>query len=307
MNHEEAKQYKKMILTPPGRLIFTLAVPTVVSMLITMIYNLVDAYFVGKLGRSASAAIGIVMTFQTVFQAFGFMFGQGSGSKVARLLAVGKKDDADRILTLGIAASFISGLMLMLLGLVFINPLIRLMSTETIFPYAKTYAIYIIISGPVLSVSCVLNNVLRYEGRAFFAMFGLVSGGVLNMILDPILMFNFGLGIRGAAISTMVSQFVSLGILLYMFISHKAISSIRFRYLKLPAGEIASSVAEIVKTGFPSLLRQLCATLSTSLLNIVSKPYGDAAMAAMTIDGRVLMFIGSTMIGIEAAARPSAM
>lgn len=304
MNHEEAKQYKKMILTPPGRLIFTLAVPTVVSMLITMIYNLVDAYFVGKLGRSASAAIGIVMTFQTVFQAFGFMFGQGSGSKVARLLAVGKKDDADRILTLGIAASFISGLMLMLLGLVFINPLIRLMSTETIFPYAKTYAIYIIISGPVLSVSCVLNNVLRYEGRAFFAMFGLVSGGVLNMILDPILMFNFGLGIRGAAISTMVSQFVSLGILLYMFISHKAISSIRFRYLKLPAGEIASSVAEIVKTGFPSLLRQLCATLSTSLLNIVSKPYGDAAMAAMTIDGRVLMFIGSTMIGIGQGFQP---
>ena len=304
MNHEEAKQYKKMILTPPGRLIFTLAVPTVVSMLITMIYNLVDAYFVGKLGRSASAAIGIVMTFQTVFQAFGFMFGQGSGSKVARLLAVGKKDDADRILTLGIAASFISGLMLMLLGLVFINPLIRLMSTETIFPYAKTYAIYIIISGPVLSVSCVLNNVLRYEGRAFFAMFGLVSGGVLNMILDPILMFNFGLGIRGAAISTMVSQFVSLGILLYMFISHKAISSIRFRYLKLPAGEIASSVGEIVKTGFPSLLRQLCATLSTSLLNIVSKPYGDAAMAAMTIDGRVLMFIGSTMIGIGQGFQP---
>ena len=304
MNSEEAKQYKKMILTPPGKLIFTLAVPTVVSMLITMIYNLVDAYFVGKLGRSASAAIGIVMSFQTVFQAFGFMFGQGSGSKVARLLAVGKKDDADRILTLGIAASFMSGLILMLLGLAFINPLVGLMSTDTIFPYAKTYALYIIISGPVLSVSCVLNNVMRYEGRAFFAMFGLVSGGVLNMILDPILMFGCGLEIKGAAISTMLSQFVSLGILLYMFLSHRAISSIRLKYLKLPLGEIASSVFEIVKTGFPSMLRQLCATLSTSLLNIVSKPYGDAAMAAMTIDGRVLMFIGSTMIGIGQGFQP---
>ena len=293
-----------MILTPPGKLIFTLAVPTVISMLITMIYNLVDAYFVGKLGTSASAAIGIVMTFQTVFQAFGFMFGQGSGSKVARLLAVGNNDDADRILTLGIAASFITGLVLMAFGLIFINPLIHLMSTDTIFPYARTYALYIIVSGPVLSVSCVLNNVMRYEGRAFFAMFGLVSGGVLNMILDPILMFGFGMGIRGAAISTMVSQFVSLGILSYMFISHKAISSVRFRYLRLPAPEIMRSVSEIVRTGFPSLLRQLCATLSTSVLNIVSKPFGDAAMAAMTIDGRVLMFLGSTMIGIGQGFQP---
>lgn len=304
MNHEEARQYKKMILTPPGKLIFTLAVPTVVSMLITMIYNLVDAYFVGKLGKSASAAIGIVMTFQTVFQAFGFMYGQGSGSKIARLLAVGKKEEADRVLTLGIAASFMSGLILMMLGLVFIDPLIHLMSTDTIFPYAKIYALYIIISGPVLSVSCVLNNVMRYEGRAFFAMFGLVSGGVLNMILDPILMFGFGMGIRGAAIATMVSQFLSLGILLYMFLSHRAISSIRLKYLKLPAGEIASCVFDIIKTGFPSLLRQLCATLSTSVLNIVSKPFGDAAMAAMTIDGRVLMFIGSTMIGIGQGFQP---
>jgi Na+-driven multidrug efflux pump len=159
-------------------------------------------------------------------------------------------------------------------------------------------------AGPVLSMSCVLNNVMRYEGRAFFAMFGLVSGGVLNMFLDPILMFNLGMGIKGAAVSTFVSQCVSFALLLYMFLSHRAISSIRLNYLRLPFKEIMSSLVLIVKTGFPSLLRQLCATLSTMVLNLCSKPFGDPAIAAMTIDGRVLMFIGSTMIGIGQGFQP---
>ena len=293
-----------MILTPPGKLVFTLAVPTVISMLITMVYNLADSYFVGKLNTSASAAIGIVMSVQAVFQAFGFMFGQGSGSKIARLLAAGKKDEADKTLTLGVSASLLCGLLLECLGFIFLDTLINMMATETIFPYAKIYATYILLSGPALAVSCVLNNVLRYEGRAFFAMFGLVSGGILNMALDPVLMFNYDMGIRGAAVATMVSQVVSLGILLYMFLSHRAISSIRLSYLKLPTQEIAVRIFEIIKTGFPSLLRQLCATVSTMVLNICSKPYGDAAIAAMTIDGRVLMFIGSTMIGIGQGFQP---
>ena len=304
MNEDEARQYKKMILTPPGTLVFTLAVPTVISMLITMVYNLADSYFVGKLNTSASAAIGIVMSVQSVFQAFGFMFGQGSGSKIARLLAAGKKEEADKTLTLGVTASLLCGLLIEGLGFIFLDALINAMATPTIFPYAKIYATYILLSGPVLAVSCVLNNVLRYEGRAFFAMFGLVSGGILNMALDPILMFNYEMGIRGAAVATMVSQFVSLAILLYMFLTHRAISSIKFEYMKLPMQEIASRVFEIIKTGFPSLLRQLCATVSTMVLNICSKPYGDAAIAAMTIDGRVLMFIGSTMIGIGQGFQP---
>ena len=304
MNEDEAKQYKKMILTPPGELVFTLAVPTVISMLITMVYNLADAYFVGKINTSASAAIGVVMSVQSVFQAFGFMFGQGSGSKIARLLAAGKKDEADKNLTLGIFGSLTCGILLAVIGFAGLDALIDSMATATIFPYAKIYATYILISGPALAVSCVLNNVLRYEGRAFFAMFGLVSGGILNMILDPILMFNYEMGIRGAAVATFVSQFVSLGILLYMFLSHRAISSINLKYLALPAREIAKTMFEIVKTGFPSLLRQLCATISTMVLNGSSKPYGDAAIAAMTIDGRVLMFIGSTMIGIGQGFQP---
>jgi len=239
MNEDEALQYEKMLITPPGKLIFRLAVPTVISMLTTMIYNLVDAYFVGKLNTSASASIGIVMNIQAVFQAFGFMCGQGSGSMIARYLTSGKRDEADRTLTVGVLTALVLGVLLSVFGLIAVNPIIYLLgSTDTIFPYAKTYAIYILLSGPALAMSCVLNNVMRYEGRAFYAMFGLVSGGVLNMICDPIFMFGFHMGIRGAALATMLSQYVSLFILLYMFLSHKAISSIRLSCLKGKPSEL---------------------------------------------------------------------
>lgn len=306
MNADDAKQYRKMILTPPGRLIFTLAVPTVISMLTTMIYNLVDSYFVGKLGTSASAAVGIVMSVQAVFQAFGFMYGQGSGSMIARFLASGKKQEADRTLTIGLAGSCLTGLFLAAAGLIAIRPLMYLMgSTDTIYPYARTYAFFILLSGPALAMSCVLNNVMRYEGRAFFAMFGLVSGGVLNMIMDPVLMFGLGLGITGAALSTMISQYVSFAILLYMFLSGKTISNIKLSVLKTtPAPAVLSSAVKIIRTGLPSLVRQLFGALSTMTLNLCAKPYGDAAIAAMTIDGRVLMFIASSMIGIGQGFQP---
>ena len=306
MNADDAKQYRKMILTPPGRLIFTLAVPTVISMLTTMIYNLVDSYFVGKLGTSASAAVGIVMSVQAVFQAFGFMYGQGSGSMIARFLASGKKQEADRTLTTGLAGACLTGLLLAAAGLIAIRPLMYIMgSTDTIYPYARTYAFFILLSGPALAMSCVLNNVMRYEGRAFFAMFGLVSGGVLNMIMDPILMFGLGLGITGAALSTMISQYVSFAILLYMFLSGKTISNIKLSVLKTtPAPAVLSSAVKIIRTGLPSLIRQLFGALSTMTLNLCAKPYGDAAIAAMTIDGRVLMLIASSMIGIGQGFQP---
>ncbi len=305
MTEDEARQYKKMILTPPGRLIFRLAVPTVISMLITMIYNLVDAYFVGRLGTSASAAIGILINVNATFQAFGFMYGQGSGSKIARLLAAGKKDDADRILVVGVTGALITGFVLMSLVLIFLRPIIYVLgSTDTIYPYAHTYAFYVLLSSPVLCASCVLNNVMRYEGRAFFAMFGLVSGGVLNMLLDPVLMFGLGLGIKGAALSTMISQYVSFFVLLSMFLRHKTISSIRLSYLKRPVKELLDDAFLIIKTGLPSLIRQLFAVLSNATQNNCSKPYDDPAIAAMTIDGRVLMFIASAMIGIGQGFQP---
>ena len=301
MTEKERHQYEKLVLTPVSRLIPSLAVPTVISMMVTMIYNLVDAYFVGKLGTSASAAIGIVLGVQSIIQAFGFMLGHGSGSLISVHLGRGDRETADRLLSTAFFTAAAFSILLSAVCMIFLTPLMRLMgSTDTILPFSSNYAAYILISGPALMCSCVLNNVMRYEGKAVFAMVGLVSGGVLNMIGDPILMFGLGLGIDGAGLSTAISQYISFGILLFMFLSRRTISRISPRCVTKDIRDLF----QILKVGFPSLIRQMLNSIATMTLNNCAMPYGDAAIAAMSIVGRITMFIGSAMIGIGQGFQP---
>ena len=298
---KEQQQYRKLVLTPVERLIPQLAVPTILSMMVTMIYNLVDAYFVGRLGTSASAAIGVVLGVQSIFQAFGFMMGHGAGSQISLRLGEGDRDAADRLFSTAFFHALVISVIVGVLGLVGLEPLMRLMgSTDTILPFSKNYGFYILISGPALVGSCVLNNVMRYEGRAVLAMFGLVTGGVLNMIGDPILMFGLGLGIDGAGLSTAISQYISFGILLYMVFSKRTISRLSLRYRSNDPDVTLS----IMRVGFPSLIRQMLNSLATITLNHCAMPYGDAAIAAMAIVGRIVMFIGSAMIGLGQGFQP---
>ena len=298
---KEQQQYRKLVLTPIPQLIPRLAVPTILSMMITMIYNLVDAYFVGRLGTSASAAIGVVLGVQSIFQAFGFMMGHGSGSQISVKLGAGDKDAANRLFSTAFFHALAISVVVAILGLLGLEPLMHLMgSTDTILPFSKNYGFYILISGPALVGSCVLNNVMRYEGRAVLAMCGLVTGGVLNMIGDPILMFGLGLGIDGAGLSTAISQYISFGILLYMVFSKRTISRIS---LKHRSNDPEVTLA-IMRVGFPSLIRQMLNSISTITLNHCAMPYGDAAIAAMTIVGRIVMFIGSAMIGLGQGFQP---
>lgn len=301
MSEKERRQYEKLVLTPVGTLIPSLALPTVISMMTTMIYNLVDAYFVGKLGTSASAAIGIVLGVQSIIQAFGFMLGHGSGSLISIHLGKGEREEADTLLSTAFFTAAGFGILLSLLCMIFLTPLMRLMgSTDTILPFSRNYASYILLSGPALMCSCILNNVMRYEGKAVFAMVGLVSGGVLNMIGDPILMFGLGLGIDGAGLSTAISQYISFGILLSMYLCRKTISRISIRKYSRDPGRLV----RIIKVGFPSLIRQMLNSIATMTLNNCAMPYGDAAIAAMSIVGRITMFIGSAMIGIGQGFQP---
>ena len=306
MDLKEQKQYEKMILTPPKRLIVTLAIPTILSMLISMIYNLVDAYFVGILGTSAAAAVGVVMSIQAVFQAFGFMFGHGAGSIISRLLSEGRREEADKTLTTSFLSSLIVAGILSVVGLFLLEPLsIALGSTGTILPFSSVYGMYILLAGPGFAASCVLNNVMRYEGKASLAMIGLVSGGVLNMIGDPILMFGLKLEIHGAGLSTAISQYISMFLLLIMFLTGRTMSRIRPVFLfKDSAKQIFLRFLHIIRNGFPSLMRQAFASLSNIVLNNASKPYGDPAIAAMTISGRILAFIVSVTMGIGQGFQP---
>jgi putative MATE family efflux protein len=214
---------------------------------------------------------------------------------------MGDEEEADKIASLGFFCSFIFTVVPAVIGIIFITPFMRLLgSSETILPYAKSYGFYILISGPALAMSCVLNNIMRYEGKAFYAMIGLVSGGILNMIGDPIFMFGFGMGIDGAGLSTALSQYISLAILGYMFYSGKTISKISLSKL-VPDH---TRFMHIIRNGFPSFIRQALNSLSSATLNNCAKPYGDPAIAAMSIVGRISLFLGSAMIGIGQGFQP---
>lgn len=297
-------QYEKMTKTPVSRLILGLSVPTIISMLVTNIYNLVDTAFVGQLGTSASGAVGIVFGFMTVIQAVGFLFGQGAGSILSRALGQKDSDRASLHATAGFVSSFTVGLLVGVIGLIFIGDIVMILgSTKTIAPYAETYITYILIAAPFMCSCLTLNNLLRYEGKAMLGMIGLMVGAVLNMAGDPILMFGFDMGIAGAGLSTALSQIISWMVLFYMFLSGRTESKISFTYMKKIRPAI---IGDIAATGFPSMLRQGLNSLSTVLLNAQCAVYGDAAVAAMSIVSRIIFFAFSIALGIGQGFQPVA-
>lgn len=291
-----------MTTTPVHRLVLLLAVPTILSMMATTIYNLVDTAFVGTLGTSASGAVGVVFGFMSILQAFGFMFGQGGGSLLARKLGERDTDAASRSASTGFAASFCSGVIIAALGFVFEDRLIRLLgSTETIAPYAKDYLKYIMLVGPFCSSSFTLNNMLRYEGRAKLGMIGLLSGGILNIGGDALFIFGLDMGIAGAGLSTAISQVISFLLLLFMFLSGKTQTKLAFSNITL-RGRL---LAEIVQTGFPSLLRQGLGSFATIMINFKAARYAsDAGVSAMTIVTRVSFFLFAVALGIGQGFQP---
>lgn len=291
-----------MTKTPIPRLVLTLSVPSVISMLVTNIYNLVDTAFVGQLGTSASGAVGVVFGFMAIIQAFGFMFGQGAGSILSR--AFGRKDteEASAYASVGFFMSFFSGLLISLIGFLWLDGIVMALgSTATIAPFAKTYIFYILLSAPFMCSCFTMNNILRYEGKATLGMIGLMIGAVLNMAGDPILMFALDMGIAGAGLSTAMSQVISWLILLSMFLTGRADSRLRFRYLR---GGLWRKVWNIVTTGFPSMLRQGLNSFSTVILNTLCAPYGDAAVAAMSIVSRIVFFAFSVALGVGQGFQP---
>ena len=290
-----------MTKTSIPRLIICLSVPTILSMLVTNIYNLADTAFVGQLGNSASGAVGVVFGFMAILQAVGFMFGQGSGSIIARLLGAKDKGKATVIASTGFFCSMLLGLVIEILGFLFLDPLVMALgSTETIAPFAKIYISFILLAAPFMTASFVMNNILRYEGKASLGMIGLMTGGILNMIGDPIFMFGFHMGIAGAGLSTALSQCISFGILLSMFLRGKTECRLSIHNMTRQPADILN----IVTTGLPSLLRQGLNSLTTVLLNSQAAVYGDTAVAAMSIVSRISMFVFSFALGIGQGFQP---
>lgn len=299
MNNEE--RFKRMRYEKIPKLIISLGIPTTISMLITNIYNMADTYFVSQISLSASGATGIVFAVMAILQAFGFMCGHGSGSNISRSLGRKDEEHASRFASSGLFLSFCISLVLMIAGLVFLEPLMRLLgSTDTILVEAMNYGRFIFLAAPAMVMSCVCNNILRYEGRAVYAMVGLTFGGILNMMLDPILIFVFHLGISGAGIATMVAQYLSLFILLIPFFRNRTASRLRLSYIS----RNIDTFINIIVTGSPSLARQGLNSISTAMLNMMAKPLGDAAIAAMSVVGRVSNMLFSLSLGIAQGFQP---
>ncbi len=295
-------QYNKMTQVPVTKLVLQLAIPTILSMMATTIYNLVDTAFVGTLGTSASGAVGVVFGFMSILQAFGFLFGQGAGSLLSRKLGAKEEKSASLVASTGFFASFLCGIIIAVLGFIFEDRLIMMLgSTETIAPYARAYLKYIMIVAPFCSSSFTLNNMLRYEGRAKLGMIGLLSGGILNIGGDALFIFGMNMGIAGAGLSTAISQVIGFSILLYMFLSGRT-------QTKLTPANISFAERlplEIIELGFPSLLRQGLGSLATILVNFKAAEYaGDDGVSAMTIVTRVAFFLFAIALGIGQGFQP---
>ncbi|MDO4974026.1 MAG: MATE family efflux transporter [Eubacteriales bacterium] len=297
----EDAQYIKMTETPVANLVVILGIPTTISMLVTSIYNMADTAFVGTLGTSASGAIGVVFGYMAILQAIGFMFGQGSGSQIARMLGQRDSESASRIASTGFLTAMGLGVLVAVGSWFFLDDLLRFLgSSETILPHARAYCGFILLGAPFITGSFVLNNILRFEGLAMKAMIGLVTGAVLNLICDPLLIFVFHMGTAGAGLATAFSQIVSFCILLSMFLRGVTQSRLSFRSYTRDYRE----VLRIIAIGFPSLLRQAMSSIGTIILNRCARAYGDAAVAAMAIVSRISMFIFSVGLGLGQGYQP---
>jgi len=298
--HGHTDNYTFLTQAPVHRVIVTMAIPTIISMLVTGLYNIADTFFVGKIDTQATAAVGVVFSLMFFVQAMGFFFGHGSGNYISRELGARRHENAVKMASTGFFSSFFFGLVILVLGEIFLTPLsLMLGSTATILPYTEDYMQVILLGAPFLTSSLTLNNQMRLQGNANFAMYGIVTGAILNVLLDPFFIFTCGLGVSGAAWATVVGQVVSFVILFFMARRGENIA-IRFRNFS-PS---IQRYKEIFYGGSPSMMRQGLACVATMSLNFAAGAYGDSAIAAMSIVSRIAMLSFAVVIGLGQGFQP---
>ena len=301
---DSEKQYQRMMETPIPKLVASLAIPTTIGMLITVIYNTADTYFVSQINKSASAAVGAVYAVMSIIQALGFGLGMGSGSLISRKLGAKEDQMANTYAASAFAAAILAGLLISVLGLVFLKPMLQLLGcSETMMPYAIPYAKYILLAAPVSCSTFVLNNTLRSQGRSTHATVGMSIGGILNVILDPIFIFGLKMETGGAALATAISQGVNFCILLFLFLTGRSIVSIHPRHISKKFADYKA----IITTGLPTICRQGLGSVAAAVLNIQAITYGgDAAGAAITISNKVYILVRNMVMGLGQGFQPVA-
>ena len=303
MHISNEEQRRLMLNEPVGKLLLKKAAPTVLIQLITVIYNTADTYFVAKIDTGASAAVGVVFSLMAIIQAVGGSIGMGANSLISPMLGQKRVDDASTVGTSAALMSILAGLLITAVGLLFLRPLMGLIGARgEVLPYAVDYARFILIAAPFMTASFVLNSILRAEGQAVYSMLGMISGGILNLFIDPLLIFTCNLGIAGAALATMLGQMTSFTIMAIIFLRDRSIVRLRPKYI----GKRPSVYLHIVRTGIPTLFRQGMASLSSALLNVQAAAFGAAAVAAISIANKLYMLVRHIVIGIGQGFQPIA-
>lgn len=292
--------YSFLTQAPVHKVIRTMALPTIISMLVTSLYNMGDTFFVSKINTQCTAAVGIVFSIMSIVQAIGFFFGHGSGNYMSRHLGAKDVQSARIMSATGFVYSFCFGMIVAIIGHAYLSDLaVALGSTPTILPYTKRYLGILLLATPFMTSALTMNNQMRFQGNAAFAMVGILTGAVLNLLLDPLFIFAFDWGIDGAAWATVVSQTCSFFVLLYMTRKNGGIR-IRIRNFS----PRLSLIKEIIFGGTPSLSRQGLAAFSTAALNLAAGVYGDAAIAGMSIVTRYCFFMFAIIIGLGQGFQP---
>ena len=295
-----AERYRDMTETPVPRLITRLSIPTIISMLVTAIYNAADTFFVGRISTEATAAVGLAFSAMAVIQALGFFCGQGSGNYLSRMLGAGKQEEAEKMAATGLALSMILGVVVAAASVLNIRQLAEFLGArggtveETV-----SYLRIIVLGAPFMMGQFVINNQLRYQGSAMYAMVGLLCGAILNIALDPLLIFGFGMGVTGAALATVSGQIISFFVLLAGSM-HGVNIHLNIRNVQLNG----HFIVQIINGGIPALFRQGLAAVATVLLNRAAGVYGHAAIAGMSVTTRVTMFVSSALIGFGQGYQP---
>lgn len=297
---QKEDNYTFLTQEPIPKVIGTMAVPTIIAMLITNLYNIVDTYFVGKINTQATAAVGIVFSVMFFIQAFSFFFGNGSGNYISRELGSKNRRNAEQMASTALGYAFISSIIIVVFGFIFLDKIcVFLGSTSTILPYTRQYLGISLLGIPFIMCTLCMNNQMRFQGYARYSMYGIVVGALLNCVLDPLFIFTFNMGIRGAAIATVSGQAVGF-VVMYVMSRHKDI----IHYTPRNFSHRGMFIKEIIAGGTPSLSRQGLASIATIALNVSASHYGDAAIAAMSIVNRITMFIFSMIIGLGHGYQP---
>ncbi len=307
----ERKQFVKMTQTPIAKLVVSLGIPTMLSMMVTSLYNLADTMFLSMLGDdSITAAVSNLLALMSIIQAVGFTFGMGSGAIVSKRLGKRDRQGANQVASSAFFVAAGCGIVILICGYLFMTPLLQVLGSreQLVFDYSQEYARWVLIAAPFMCMSFVLNNILRAEGKATLSMIGLVAGAVINVGLDPLLIFGANLGVTGAALATCISQCISFGVLLFMFLARKTIVRLSPRSI----GKTFATYGQIIATGFPSFCRQILASLCTVFLNNAALTYGDmafigggaAAQASFGVVQKVFMLAFSISLGIGQGYQP---